>query len=83
MTLNGKIRRGRDGAERISWQADLNLYDPVALSTRQMMMVRRAATDTIAANAISELDTIQQSLIEEGVDRAKDCRAAQSPIVAL
>jgi hypothetical protein len=40
VTFKGEIRRGSDGAERISRKADLNLYDPVALCAGQMMMMR-------------------------------------------
>jgi hypothetical protein len=40
VTFKGEIRRGSDGAERISRQANLDFYDPVALCACQMMMVR-------------------------------------------
>jgi hypothetical protein len=60
VALNIKFRLVANSYELIYREADIHLYNPVALCTGQVMMVIITA-DTIVMRPIGKLNTIQQT----------------------
>ncbi len=69
MTFDVKVGLVTDRRELVGRKTDMHFYDTMALRTGQMMMVA-TATDTVVMRAIGKIDTIQQTRVDEHLQRA-------------
>lgn len=77
MSFDGKICLVADGRKLIFWQADVHLFDAVAVRAGEMMMVA-ISTDAIVVRAVGELNAIQQTHADQLLDSAVDRGAPQT-----
>lgn len=80
MTFNVKVCLVADSLELVDRQADIDLYDAVALCAGEVM-VMRATTDAIVMRAVRKLNTIQQSHVHQHLNRTIDSGTSHAWLV--
>lgn len=64
--------------ELICRKADIDLYHAMALLACQMVMVMRAIADAVVVCAISKIDAIKESFVNQHIDHAVDCGPSEA-----
>ena len=82
MPFNDKVRLIPNSRELVCGEADIDIYDAMALGAGQMVVVFASTTDTVVMRPICELDPVEQSHIHQLFHRAID-RGSAYPWLSL